>query len=201
MALTLDGTATARAAADVAGIHWLVELDFQAGTQYLTTWPLTLSIGGNDYIGLGDLLGVSTLGESEDPAAERLTLSLNIVNTAMLAATLGAATTYRGRAARLYGQFIGEDLQPAGAPVQRWAGYMDKVTINRTPSPPEGGSSSGNIELRCVRAGQARFRNSTGLRLTDAQQQQRYPGDKGLEYISALIEKPVVWLSTRFQQI
>lgn len=201
MALTLDGTATARAAAGVAGLHWLLELDFVPGTQYLTTWPQTLSVAGRDYVGLGSLLDVSTVNESEDGAADRLTLSLSLVSTAMLAAVMGPVTNYRNRPARLYGQFIGDTLQPAGAAVLRWQGYMDKVVILRNPSPPAGGSSSGRIELQCVRAGQARFRNATGLRLTDAQQQQRFPGDLGLQYVQTLVETPSTWLSKRFQQV
>lgn len=201
MALTLDGTATARASAGVAGLQWLVQLDFQAGTQYLTTWPQTLNVAGQDYIGLGTLLDVSTVNESEDGAADRLTVSLSLVSTAMLAAVLGAVTSYRNRPARLYGQFIGDNLQPAGAAVLRWQGYMDRVVIPRSASPAEGGSSSGRIGLQCVRAGQARFRNATGLRLTDAQQQQRFPGDIGLQYVQTLVEVPTTWLSTRFQQI
>jgi len=201
MSLTLDGTATARAAAGVAGLHWLVELDFQPGTLYLTTWPQTLTIGGNDYVGLGNLLEISAVGESEDAAADRLTLALSVVNTAMLAAVMGPVTSYRNRAARLYGQFMDDTYQPAGARVQRWAGYMDKVEIPRTPSAPDGGPSSGRIKLQCVRAGQARFRNATGLRLTDAQQRQRFAGDLGLEYVAGLVEVPSLWLSKRFQAV
>lgn len=201
MALTLDGTASAQAAATVAGFAWLVELDFASGLQRVTTWPQQLVSGGNTYTGLGDLLDVSAISESEDPAADRLVLSLSAANSAMLAAAIGPVTEYRGRAVRVYAQFLGEALQPAGAAVLRFAGYMDKMQIPRTASPVGGGESSGRIEMRCVRAGQARFRNATGLRLTDAQQKQRYPGDRGGEYVATLIEKPAVWLSTRFQQV
>lgn len=201
MSLTLDGTATARAAAGVAGLHWLIEMDFSGGTQYFTTWGDTVIVGANTYVGRGALLTVSNVTESENAAADRLTISLNVVNSALLALAMGAVTTYRNRAIRLYGQLFDDAYKPAGAAVLRWQGYMDKVQISRTPSPPEGGESSGRIEMQCVRAGQARFRNATGLRLTDAQQQQRFPGDLGLQYVQTLVEKPSVWLSTRFQQI
>ena len=94
-----------------------------------------------------------------------------------------------------------DTFKPAGAPVLRWMGYMDKIPISRTASPPEGGPSSGRIELQCVRAGQARFRKEVGLRLTDAQQQQRFAGDLGLQYVQTLVETPSLWLSKRFQQV
>jgi hypothetical protein len=201
MALTLDGTATARAAAGVAGAHWLLELDFTSGTLYFTTWPLTVVISGNTYLGLGNLLDVSTVGESEDTAADQVTLALNVVNTALLASAIGDATFYRGRAVRLYLQLFDDTYQPVGARVQRWTGTMEKVSVSRTPSPATGGSSSGKIELRCSRSGMSRARNATGLRLTHAQQQQRFPGDMGLEYIQPLIETPALWLSKKFQEV
>lgn len=199
MSLTLDGTASARIAAAVRGVAWLADLDFGTGTVYYTTAPQSLTANGHSYLGLGDLVGVSPLSESEDSNAEKIKLGFSLVNTAMLAATLGNVDNYRGRRARLWLQLYDEAFQPAGAPVQRWAGFMDRVTVERKPAAATGGASAGVINLECSRAGMARARNLTGLRLTDAQQQQRYPGDLGLQYMQTLIEQPSLWLSKRFQ--
>jgi hypothetical protein len=196
--LALDGTASARASASVAGACWLVELDFASGTQRYTTWSPSIVSGGNTYLGLGDLADVSAFSESENSAAEKVTLSFGIVNTALLAVCIGPAAEYRGRPARLYLQLISDTFQPAGASVQRWAGYMDRITIDRR-GPGQGGASQGTIKLECTRAGMARARNADGLRRTDAQQKAKYPGDRGLEYTQPLIETPALWLSKRFQ--
>ena len=202
MSLALDGTASARIAAPVRGVAWLVQLDFLPTALYYTTWPLTPPpIGGITYIGLGSLLEVGNVSESENTSAEQVTLSLSIVNTALLAATLGNVENYRGRSVRLYLQLFDETFQPAGAPVLRWAGTMQPVKVVRTPSDPSGGSSAGRVELPCARAGMARARNPMGLRLSHAQQQQRYPGDLGLEYVQTLVEQPSLWLSKRFQKV
>jgi hypothetical protein len=198
--LTLDGTATARAAAGVAGTAWLVTLSFTTGTVRYTTAPVDITSGGNTYTGLGNLTEVSLLGESENSSAERLTLSLSIVNSSMLASVMGDPTTYKGKAAALSLQLIDDTYQIAGAAVARWQGYMDKVLITRTASPSEGGGSSGKIELQCTRAGMARARLATGLRLTAAQLQARYSGDLGLDYVQTLVEQPSLWLSKRFQE-
>lgn len=201
MSLTLDATATARIAASVRGVAWLADLEFGTGTLYYTTAPLSVTVGGNDYLGLGDLASVSAVGESEDASADKITLGFALVNTAMLAATLGNVDNYRGRRARLWLQLYDEAFQPAGAPVKRWAGFMDRVTVERHPADAlGGGASTGRLNLECSRAGMARARNLQGLRLTDAQQQQRYPGDLGLAYVQTLIEQPSLWLSKRFQQ-
>jgi hypothetical protein len=201
VSLTLDGTASARIAASVRGVAWLVQLDFLPSTLYYTTAPQTFTIGGNAYLGLGDLAGVSDVGESENTSAEQVTLSFALVNTALLAATLGNVENYRGRAVRLYLQLFDEAFQPAGAPVLRWSGHMQPVKVVRTPSDPAGGGAAGRIELPCARAGMARARNPAGLRLSHAQQLQRYPGDLGLEYVQTLIEQPSLWLSKRFQKV
>jgi len=200
MSLTLDGTASARIAAPVRGVAWLADLEFASGTLYVTTAPLDVVANAHTYLGTGGLLEVSALGESEDANAENITLALTLVDTAMIAATLGNVDNYRGKRARLWLQLYDEQFQPAGAPVQRWAGYMDRVAIERKPPPATGGAGTGRIKLECSRAGMARARNATGLRLTDAQQQQRYPGDLGLQYMQSLIEKPALWLSKKFQQ-
>ena len=201
MSLALDGTASARIAATVRGVAWLVELQFSSGPVYYTTAPMAVVALGHTFLGLGDLAGVSDVGESENTGAEQLALAFRLVNPALLAATLGNVEGYRGRTARLWLQLFDEAFQPAGAPVLRWSGVMDKVQVSRSPAPQGGGAGSGHIELQCSRSGMARARNVEGLRLSHAQQQQRFPSDLGLQYVQTLIEQPALWLSKRFQRL
>jgi hypothetical protein len=197
--LALDATATARIAAAVRGVAWLVELQFTSGTLRYTTAPVDVVAGGYTYTG-GKTVDISALAESENANAERLTLGF-VVDLAVLAATLGNVEAYRGRPAALWLQLFDEQFQPAGAPVKRWAGVMDRVQVTRQRSDAAGGPSTGRIELQCVRAGLARARNAQGLRLSHAQQLQRFAGDNGLQYVQTLIEQPSLWLSKRFQQV
>lgn len=200
--LTLDATALARASASEAGIHWLVDLDFSTGLVYFTTWAFNISFGGNTYLGLGDLVSIAQMSESENQSADKLVIGASIVNTSMLAALIGPATVYRNRRVRIRAQFIDTTFQPDGAAVLRWSGYMDKVTVERKPANPEGGGATGKINLECWRAGQSRMRNASSLRRTHAQQMQRTANaDTGLRYTQQLIEQPAMWVSTRFQQV
>lgn len=202
--LTLDGTASAQSTASVAGLAYLVELFFLSGTQRVTTHSVNISFGGNTYLGLGDLISVPDLKESEDQGADRLELAVTIVNTAMLAALIGPATEYRNRRVNLYAQFIGETFQPAGAAKLRFSGYMDAPRVERqtVELAPDIFASSGEIILPIWRAGQSRMRNASSLRRTHAQQMQRTANaDTGLRYTQTLIEQPSVWLSKRFQQV
>lgn len=191
-----------QASARVVGLAWLAELDFASGLLRLSTAPCNLSLGGNTYIGLGSFVGVSSLSEGPDSAAEQLTLSLALTDTGMLALVMGSVEGYRGRAARLYLQLFDEAFVPVALPVLRWQGAMNRVQVTRKPAEPGGsGPGGGSIELLCSRSGMARARHAQGLRLSDTQQQARYPGDTGLRYVRALVEKPVQWLSKSFQQI
>lgn len=183
----------------VVGAAWMAELAFASGTMHLSTAPQSITVAGHTWIGLGALASVSSVNEGADNRAEQLTLSLSLADPAMLAAAMGPATEYRGRAARLSLQLFDEAFLPVGTPRLRWAGYMARVQVNRRAADGDA-PASGSIELICTRAGMARARNREGLRLTHAQQQQRYPGDTGLRYVRGLIEKPVAWLSKEFQK-
>lgn len=199
--LTLDGTASARAAASVRGKPLCIDLNFSTGMLRVTNWNEVLTIGGNNYTPLGSLLQVSGLEESENSRPNNLTLSIPVMRSDMLAACTGPSTVYRGRSVVIYAMFIDDTYRPAGAAVERWRGQMSGVGIDRKPKKLEsiGQTSMGTISLTCVRNGGDRVRSGEGLRLTDAQQKSRYPGDRGLEYMQGLIENPTLWLSKKFQ--
>ena len=202
MTIAIDSTASARLATGAAGgaygQAWLVELEFTTGTIYFTTAPVQVESNGRSYLALGTFVDVGNLQESADTAADKLAIGMTVVNNAMLAAAMGDPATYRGRAARLYLQLFDEQFQIAGASILRWQGYMDRMQITRRA---DDGGSGGRIEMQCSRAGMARARRAEGLRLTDPQQQSRYPGDTGLRYVRTLIEQPSLWLSKKFQEV
>lgn len=197
MSLALDSAAQAQIDSRVAGVHWLVQMDFATpGTQYLTTAPLNVVVGGKTYVGLSQLLTIANVQESESGSTDKLALRVPVVNAALLAATMGSIENYRGRAVRLYLQVFSAAFVPVGAPKLRWSGYMQPVKISRTRD--ANGKQGGTIEMPCTRAGSDRSRNALGARLTDAQQKQAYPGDQGCEYIQPLMEQPALWLSKKF---
>lgn len=202
MSLILDSDSTATINSAARGVALLVEMDFGSGTQRFTTAPMTLTIGGHTYLGLHNVASVSVINESEINSAEKLTLSFSIVNQAMLAMTLGGIENYRGRQVRVYLQLMTEQFVPIGSPIRRWSGYMDRVAVPRTRSDVNrGGDGTGKIEMTCSRAGMYRSRTYQGKRLTNTQQQQLYPGDRGLEFLNSLVETPALWLSKAFQKI
>lgn len=197
--ITVDAATTARLAT-VAGVCYLIELDFTGGTLRYTTYGqsivATTSVSAT-FEGLGTALALSQIKESEDAGADKLTLSLSLGNTAVLAAALGNVETYRGRRMRVYLQLLDENHLTVGMPVLRYSGFMDPAQVN-VEVDSQTGQRSGRVDLPCSRAGMARARNYQGLRLSDEQQRARFATDRGFEYIRKLIEAPPPWLTIKF---
>lgn len=198
--LALDSEQLALLASDAVGVVFLVQLDFDAGTYYLSTFNVTRTFAGQTYLGLGDLAAVGDIKESAETDSQTLTISLSVVNQAMLAACLGNVEGYRGRQARIYLQLLDAQYRPVGAPRLRFAGEMEPVKVPRESPSQAGEPVRGTVELPVSRAGMSRARNAEGLRLTHEQQQAEYPGDLGLQYVRGLVERPAQWLSKRFQE-
>lgn len=185
----------------VAGMCWLIELQFTSGTLRLTTAPVNVPAAGYTWTGLGAVLDVQPVTESADAGTEQLEISLSLVDLAMLALTLGSVEGYRGKRVRMWLQLMTPEYQPVDEPVLRWAGFMEPIKVDRGRAGADLGDDEprGAIVLPCSRAGLARSRNAPGARLTHAQQQADYPGDTGLRYVRQLVEQPALWLSKKFQ--
>lgn len=201
MSFSYDSGAQAAVDSGVRTPVLCVDMDFVGGVQRWCTWTSPVTSGGNVYQPIANgLYSISPISESEDGKPDRLTLGFSIVNSAMLAACVGDATVYRGRSVTVSLQLLDSGGVPAGAPIVRWYGYMADTSIERET----GGLmdyGKGRVNVHCYRAGMAEIRDYEGERLTDAQQQERFPGDLGLQYMADLIQNPVPWLSVKFQQV
>lgn len=198
--LTLSPEELARLEAGAVGCVWLVELEFTSQTYRFTSFNVPLTIGGHEYQALGVLAGVSDITESQDTDTQTLTLTLSVPDQAVLSLVLGNVEGYRGRTARVSLLLLDEAFRPVGQPRERFRGEMEPVRVQRDQPTAQSTSVGGRIELPVSRVGLSRARNADGLRLTDEQQRLLYPGDRGLEYVRSLIERPALWLSKRFQE-
>lgn len=197
MSQSLDAAATAAVTSTARGAQVLADLEFAFSPLYFTTNVVDVVANGHTYVGKGDLFDVSLIGESENSGDEKITLGLSIVNSALIAASSGSVSNYRGKRVRLWLQFIDSTFKPAGAPILFWQGFMEPVAIERKAGD---GQSTGRISLPCRRAGMNVARRADGLRLSDAQQQATYAGDKGYEFLASLIDKQTPITTKAFQQ-
>lgn len=201
MSFTPDATAQAAIDSGRRTPVYCVDMDFVGGVQRWCTWTSPVTSGGNVYQPIANgLYEIGQITESEDGKPDKLTIGFSIVNSAMLAACIGDATVYRGRAITISLQMLNGSGAPAGAPIPRWYGYMADTSIERDP----GGLhdfGKGRVNVHSYRAGMAEIRDYEGERLSDAQQQDEYAGDLGYQYMADLIQNPVPWLSVKFQTV
>ena len=197
MSLATDASWDAAAAAGALGTLLLVELAFTGGTLRLSNWPLDVTALSYTWQGIGAVAEVGELRESEDGNYDKLTLTLSQVKSSYLALALGAVETYQGRDARVWVAAVdATSLQVTGAPILRFAGYMDQVRIERDDK-----TNIGKVLLD-LQTGRYDIRsNPAALRMNQAQHSARKPGETGFRYVQDLIARPQQWLSKKMQQV
>lgn len=182
-------------AAPHAAPLWLLQFDFATGTQRYTNWTHSLEYFGHTWTGLGAVVGVSIVTQSEDLQFPAVDVQLNVANAGVLALALGTPAPYRNRPITIWQALLDDELKPAGDPEVIWAGLMDQLRFDTGDGSEEGRPAA---VMRCEMPGRDK-RGATSLRLTHGQQQQRFPGDTGLSRIEWMLGVPQLWLSKRFQ--
>ena len=159
--------------------------DSNAPSSYIYLWNGIgdLSHDSKTYIGAGDLLSISTIQESVELQANGVTLQLAGVGDPLL--SKAKTENYQGREVNIkLGGFDASNSIIAD-PVIVFSGFMDTMTIT---DDGQIGTISLTVENRLIEFEKARVR-----RLTDNDQRIDYPNDDGLEYVSQIQEKAIVW--------
>lgn len=159
----------------VQPIHF-VELFWPSSTVRLHSGVGDFVMGGNTYMGAGDLGSVSGVEESTDGTAPTMTLGINGIPTDNVAAIL--ADKYQGRRAVVYLGF----LKPDGTLIKDPALVVFAGKIAQAQHTLGGDSCSISI---VIESSMARLKQSADRRYTHEDQQISHPGDLSLEYIAA----------------
>ena len=178
--MSRDLTTTTLDAIDDSVVYpfFAVELLFDNDAIRMWTGQGTLDIGGNDYIGVGNLLDISAIEETAELAVRGATITLSGVPSDLL--SLALSEPYQGRVCNIYFGVVGEL-----AANQIFSGYMDQMNIS------DGGETSTielMIENRLIDLERARV-----ARFTSGYQKSLYPDDLGLDFIEDLQDKDIVW--------
>lgn len=202
MSITTNTGFETQAASGVYTPAVLIRASFSTGTLYLTPYGLDILASVGDGA-VRTFKGVSairpgTLRESEDGTSQKTDLTLNGVATANLSLAMGSPETYQNRPITMWLAMLDPaDGTMKGTPAMRFNGIMESMAINRASDPSEDSA----IVMTCRSGSYSDSQKANSLRLTNRQHQQRYPGDRGLEFIAQLIGKPQVWLTKRFQEV
>lgn len=178
-------------AQSVVRTAYFAELQFRTATQYLCSWNSTITWGGHDWLGLGQLGDIGQINESNSLDAQSLDLVLNCAQLSWVALAVGEVEEYRGLPAKLYFCPLDSGYGLIDTPIQCWRGTMDVMTMGID-------NNTGKIVLRCENSAFG-LKKNPALRVNAAQHKLKYPNDTGLDYMTDLIANPQIWLSKKFQ--
>ena len=102
---------------------------------------------------------------------------------------LALGEDYQGRAALISLAFLEAGHRPLDAPVVLFRGRMDvmRITAGETAA----------IDLVCE-SRLADWERARVRRFNNADQRQRFPDDRGLEFVPQMVEKELVWPARSF---
>ncbi|GEP12252.1 hypothetical protein [Methylobacterium gnaphalii] len=182
---------TQRAAAQGATViaALLVSFDFTDAPAFYWTGDGPLKTAdGQIWDGTSGLGQVDGLSAPVGTSAPQATFTLSGVSARVAALARQQSALVKGREVRVSVQFCAEDLALLDAPVEVYSGSLDVMTYQAL------GSGIFSVQTTAESPWTGRNKPPFGF-LTDADQQARYPGDRGLELVAGLVAKTILWPS------
>lgn len=144
-----------------------------------------LTLGGPNFIGSGEILGVDLVNEVADMSAQSATLSLNGVDSELVSIAL--AEPYQGRLAKVFFGIVGQ------TPIEIFTGFMDVMTIQD--------SSGSSVISLTVESRLVELERSRQFRYTDQSHKNTNPFDTAVDrstdsvfaYVASLQDKQIKW--------
>ena len=187
MSRTLTNGMTAVTTADVVRPAYFVRMVFDSGESpnVLNIWNGVgdLAFGGNTYTGTGDLLSIGQITETSDIAATGINVSLTGVKTSFIA--IAKDHEYQGRPLTVSLGAFDASGDLIADPVIVFSGFMDTMTIS------ESGANS-TISI-AVENKLIAFERTKVRRYTAEDQKIDHPTDKGFEFVTAIVQKEIIW--------
>ena len=187
MSRTLTSGMLGVTTADVVRPAYFVRMVFDSGESpnVLNLWSGVgdLAYGGNTYTGVGDLLSISSVAESSDISATGINVAITGIKSSFI--VIAKDHEYQGRPLGVsLGAFDANGALIAD-PLIVFSGFMDTMTI------AESGSTSTitiSVENKLIA-----FERSRVRRYTAEDQKIDHPTDKGFEFVTAIVEKEIIW--------
>lgn len=185
MSRTVTNPVDAALAAANVPMLALVSMDFSSSFLYVTNAGYNIQWNGQTWLGLGRLGAIEAIKESPDLAANAVNLKLSGVP----AASVNQALTehYQGRNCIIYAAPLSADYTILADPVEIFSGRMNTMDLDIGTT----ATITLNVESRLADWDRPRVR-----RYNDADQQQEYSGDLGLQYVEQMVEKVLDWTVT-----
>lgn len=189
---------------EVIAPFFAVEIDFDDAPLYVWSGYGDLVVDDKTYLGVGQLLNISSVVETTEMEASGATLTMSGIPSTFLA--LALQEPYQGRECRIYfGLVLGSRniLQESGSYLlledgsriltedsgvtltEIFSGELDQMTISEEAETSTVAVTAENVLIKLERPVVRRFSNED--------QKSRFPDDLGLEYVAGLQDKELYW--------
>jgi hypothetical protein len=169
--------------ADVFCDVLFAELDFPSGVVRAHNALGTITWGGHEWLGLGTFGTVRGIEEDSTLARKTVTYTLSGIPNDMI--SLAMNDYYQGRPAKVYLGFLNRTTgQLVDDPILLDQGRLD------VPETEEGETVSISITAE---SRMSQWERPRARRYTNADQQSRFAGDRGMEFVSQAAQKEINW--------
>lgn len=175
-----SATLAAVRAAHVPYVYF-VQMDFSSPL-CLCTAGYDMSWNGLTWFGVGLLGSIEPIQEQATLEAIGVNMSISGVPSEIIAIALGEQ--YQGKPCQIWVAPLREDLQLVGQPIKVFSGRLDTMDAEVG----ETATITVTAESRMVAWDKAKVR-----RYNHDDQQGRYPGDRGFEYVAQMVERNLLW--------
>lgn len=166
----------------------LVFFDFSGAPTRVWDGDGSIVVDSDTYSGLGELGSISEIMFGLNDAAERVTFMVSGVDDDFIALAVQEASVIRNRPVWVWGQYLGSDLQPTGGKILVFKGKLWRMI------PGGRGATERTLAVEAWSWSVGRNKSPNAY-WSHADQQARFAGDLGLEYVITLKNKQVKWPS------
>jgi len=168
--------------ADVVRPIWFAELLYDSGTVRAHNGVGTIVWGGNTFLGVGNFGNISDIDEDTELSISKVSLTLSGVDSNNISIALNEK--YQGRVAIIYKGYLDENLRLKDDPTLQFRGKIDTQSIEL--------GKQGIITVSIINR-LADWEKTRTRRYNNDDQQNEFPGDKGMEFVPRSVEKQIFW--------
>jgi len=162
---------------------YFIFLDLAGDPFYACTGSHTYVYAGHNWLGIGEVSGISDIADAADLAARPLTLTLSGVD-AWIVEPILSRTNYKGRDAAIYCGLLDADENLIDDPYPIWQGRMDVGSMMY--------GETYTAQMVCEPQA-ARLLRPNISRYSDEDHKLRHPADLFYQFLSQMEKKDVTW--------
>lgn len=162
---------------------FFLELQFVSGTWRSHNGLGSFTWGGQTWAGVGDIVSIGPIEEGDDLSPFGVEIKLSALNSTILG--YAQDEEIYGQRVIIYQGFIDDNGALVDTPDDYWSGSMETMTI-------ELGGDTDSITLT-AESELAVHDKANGALFTDEDQQARYSGDTGFQFLDQMEDAKVQW--------